>query len=188
MRKFKHNAVSRPVKIVHSANAERGGDEPIHISLEDLLPAEQQVVVDLKNRIVTLLYSDPLGRSKILTQQILSPKAIRVFIPLLKSPDYCPYEALRASIECPEEVLQKVLILPAIKSFEELQPFIDDYSQSLQDAQRQGSEAWEWEVRPIRRAIGDLMNSLLPFGLGVFSLRSSGYRLGRAIVANKTVI
>ena len=127
-------------------------EESIHLSLPGLLPENHRLALNPAKRIVILLYDEPGGEARSVREQIFTPSAMRILIPLLQAyPNYCPYEVLLAQL----------------------------YPISLEEGRKQLQEAREPTMRPLRRAITRIMVGLRPFGLRVTSLRSVGFLLQR---------
>ena len=127
-------------------------EKSIHLSLPGLLPENHMLVLNTAKRIVILLYDEPEGGARSVKEQLFPPSGMRVLIPLLQAyPNYCPYEVLLAHL----------------------------YPISVEEGRKQLQEAHETTMRPVRRAIGSIMDGLHAFGLRVCSIRSVGYVLQR---------
>ncbi len=129
---------------------EEHDDGLLHFSLPGLLRGNHTLVVNLAMRTATLLYNEAGGEARIVTQYQFSPNGMRILLLLLQAyPDYCPYEALLASL----------------------------FPLSLEAARQQLQEEWEVSIRPVRAAIASIVIGLRSFGLSVYSLRGLGYIL-----------
>jgi hypothetical protein len=108
-------------------------------------------VLNLSMRTATLFVSSsPDGETQMLSQQHFTPNGMRVLVPLLQAyPQHCDYEALIASL----------------------------YAFTLPEARQLLRDSWEIALRPVRRAIGGLMDGLRALGLHVRSVRGAGYVL-----------
>ena len=127
-----------------------------HLSLPGLLPSEQRLVLDLEARTLSLLTEGP---SIIVTKQF-SVNELCVIVPLLDFyPHYCPYEVLLAYIS------SNVVTTASIEYCQ----------QRLREALNRGT--WQQELRPIRRALSAVRNKLLPFKLGISTVRERGCSL-----------
>ena len=138
----------------NSANETQAGEGHhealLHLTLEGLLPANQELVVNPAMRTVALLSYAPGGKAEIVEQQHFSPNGMRVLIPLLQAyPKYCLHEVLLASL----------------------------FSLSLDEAYQQMQEMRSLTIRSVRRAIGSLPARLRAFGWQVRSIRGAGYLL-----------
>jgi hypothetical protein len=134
------------------ANMGMPEEDAIHLALPDLLPAYHTLVVNPAKRIVILLYEEPGDGVRSVREQVFTPSAIRILIPLLQAyPLSCTYESLlRYLYPIPVEAVRKQL-----------------------------QEARETTMRPLRRAISTMKAHLHPFGLQVTSLRNTAYVLQR---------
>lgn len=81
------------------ANGEGHQEALLHLTLDGLLPANQELVLNLALRTVTLLYNAPDGKPAMVEQKRFSPNGMRVLVPLLQAyPKYCLHEVLLASL------------------------------------------------------------------------------------------
>lgn len=160
-------------------------DFPAHLHLP-ILPPDQQLVVDPRAKskskfgIVSLLIDSPASSAKVV-HQVFSPVALRLFIPLIKSPQFCPYHYLLAAYQSDWDMVETLLPASSVETAPHFYNLACMYEQRLEEAQATSSEAWEWELRPIRRAMTEIIRNVGDFGLNVFTLRSSGYRIERVI-------
>lgn len=155
--RLKGGFTPQPIMTPHDAASTNMGmpeEGAIHLALAELLPENHTLVVNPAKRIVTLLYDEPGGEARIVEEQVFSPSAIRVLIPLLQAyPNACPYEILLTHLyPTPVEAVRKHL-----------------------------QEAWETTMRPLRRAMSTIKVDLHPFGLQVTSVRNSAYILQRLV-------
>jgi hypothetical protein len=120
----------------------------LHLTLEGLIPSNQELVLNLALRTATLLYNAPDGKPTMVEQQHFSPNGMRVLVPLLQAyPKYCLHEVLLASL----------------------------YSLPLDEAYQQMREMRALTIRSVRRAISSLPAKLHAFGWQVRSIRGAGY-------------
>ncbi len=71
----------------------------LHLTLEGLIPANQELVLNLALRTATLFYHTTDGEQTMVEQQHFSPNGMRVLVPLLQAyPKYCLHEVLFASL------------------------------------------------------------------------------------------
>jgi hypothetical protein len=136
----------------NSANETQAGkghqEALLHLTLEGLIPANQELVLNLALRTATLLYNAPDGKPTMVEQQHFSPNGMRVLVPLLQAyPKYCLHEVLFASL----------------------------FSLPLDEAYQQMREMRSLTIRSVRRAIASLPARLRAFGWQVRSIRGAGY-------------
>ena len=137
-----------------AAPSDRGmsEEESIHLALPGLLRENQNLVLNPAIRTALLFYNEPNGEARVVTEHQFSPSGMCVLIPLLQAyPNYCPYEVLLAHL----------------------------YPISVEAGRTQLQEARETTIRPVRRAIGTIMDGLHQFGLRACSIRSLGDVLQR---------
>jgi hypothetical protein len=119
-----------------------------HLTLEGLIPANQELVLNLSLRTATLFYNTPEGKQTLVEQQKFTPNGMRVLVPLLEAyPKYCLHEMLFASL----------VSLP------------------LDEAYQQMREMRSLTIRSVRRAVATLPSRLRAFGWQVRSIRGAGY-------------
>ena len=120
----------------------------LHLTLEGLIPAKQELVLNLALRTATLLYNAADGKPTMVEQQHFSPNGMRVLVPLLQAyPKYCLHEVLFASL----------------------------FSLPLDEAYQQMREMRSLTIRSVRRAVASLPARLRAFGWQVRSIRGAGY-------------
>jgi hypothetical protein len=120
----------------------------LNLTLEGLIPANQELVLNLDLRTATLFYNTPEGKQTMVEQQHFSPNGMRVLVPLLKAyPKYCLHEDLFASL----------------------------FSLPPDEAYQQMREMHDLTIRSVRRAISSLPAKLRVFGWQVRSIRGAGY-------------
>lgn len=130
------------------ANGEGHQEALLHLTLDGLLPANQELVLNLALRTVTLLYNAPDGKPAMVEQKRFSPNGMRVLVPLLQAyPKYCLHEVLLASL----------------------------FSLPLDEAYQQMREMRSLTIRSVRRAVASLPTRLRAFGWQVRSIRGTGY-------------
>ena len=122
-------------------------EELLHLTLEGLIPAKQELVLNLALRTATLS-SAADGKPTMVEQQHFSPNGMRVLVPLLQAyPKYCLHEVLFASL----------------------------FSLPLDEAYQQMREMRSLTIRSVRRAVASLPTRLRAFGWQVRSIRGAGY-------------
>ncbi|SRR6266536_1352700 len=120
----------------------------LHLTLEGLVPANHELVLNLAERSVTLLSHAPDGKPAMVEQKGFSPNGMRVLVPLLQAyPKYCRHEVLFASL----------------------------FALPLDEAYQQMREMHALTIRSVRRAIASLPAKLRAFGWQVRSIRGAGY-------------
>jgi len=120
----------------------------LNLTLEGLMPANQELVLNLALRTATLFYHTTDGEQTMVEQQHFSPNGMRVLVPLLQAyPKYCLHEVLFASL----------------------------YSLPLDKAYQQMREMRALTIRSVRRAVASLPTKLRAFGWQVRSIRGAGY-------------
>ncbi len=120
----------------------------LNLTLEGLMPANQELVLNLALRTATLFYHTTDGAQTMVEQQHFSPNGMRVLVPLLQAyPKYCLHEVLFASL----------------------------YSLPLDKAYQQMREMRALTIRSARRAVASLPTKLRAFGWQVRSIRGAGY-------------
>jgi hypothetical protein len=120
----------------------------LHLTLEGLIPPNQELVLNIVLRTATLLHNATDGKATVVEQQHFSPNGMRVLVPLLRAyPRYCLHEVLFASL----------------------------FSLPLEVAERQMREMRSLTIRSVRRAVASLPSRLRAFGWQVRSIRGAGY-------------
>jgi hypothetical protein len=148
----------------------------VHLILP-FLPTGRLLAVDLDLGILSLVQHQP---ACVLMNYTLTPNAMRLFILLLKSPNYCPFEYLIAALQAPEEVFRQVLLTPSLhdRAIPEIVLFhslVEDYAKRI-DLAVPGKER-EWYLRQMRRFMTEVIAGVKHFDLSVFTLRTCGYGL-----------
>ena len=160
--------VRRPV---HACDQEE--DQPRLFPLEGVLPPGYALVVGTTTFIVSLVSTAASGGNPIVRLRVLTEPELRVLLPLLEWPSYCPYEILRASRTCGLEVLLSGLFAPLVRRGE-WQRCIREQVAILERAREQGQ--WKKALRDVYYALSDLRGKLRAFGLEV-ALAGEGYGL-----------
>lgn len=133
-----------------NTSAHHYAEDLLHFSLDGLLPPEQTLIVNPSTRTATLLSQSPDETRHIMAQQHFTPNSMHALIPLLTAyPHYCAYDTILAGLL-----------------------FV-----SLEEARQQLANTWEIAIRPIRRAISNLVIKLRAFGLRIHNIRGTGYLL-----------
>ena len=120
------------------------------LTLEGLIPANQELVLNLALRTATLFSSATDGKPTMVEQKRFSPNGMLVLVPLLQAyPKYCHHEVLIASL----------------------------FSLPLDEAYQQMRAMPSLTIRALRRAISSLPTRLRAFGWRVRSIRGAGYMI-----------
>jgi len=89
----------------------------LHLTLEGLIPANYEFVLNLALHTATLLDNTPEGKQTMVEQQKFSPNGMLVLVPLLQAyPKYCHHEVLIASLfSLPlDEAYQQMREMPSL--------------------------------------------------------------------------
>jgi hypothetical protein len=122
----------------------------LHLKLEGLLPANQELVVNPALGTATVLTSDSDGKTEVVQKQHFSPNGMLVLVPLLQAyPRMCPHDVLFAHL-C---------------------------SLPLDQAHQQMQENRSLAIPSVYYAISTLPVRLRAFGWGVVSEIGYGYLL-----------
>src|SRR5260370_14144997 len=123
----------------------------LQLTLEGLIPANHEFVINLALHTATLLDNTPEGKQTMVEQQKFSPNGMLGLVPLLQAyPKYCHHEVLIASL----------------------------FSLPLDEAYQQMREMPSLSIRALRRAISSLLTRLPAFGWRVRSILGAGYLVG----------
>ena len=144
--------------------------------LGGLLPVGQALSVNTTYLIVSLVSTSPVNGNPILLERPVTEPNMRLLLPLLDSPHYCPHEVLRASLFYSYQRLLAGLFSPEGGAREEWLATIQKQALLLERAQELG--AWKRELKPLYKALSVLRSKLHPFGLEIAtSISSSAYAL-----------
>jgi len=144
------------ISVLHEKAYTKGVEAISYLSLPGLLSENQQLAINVKKRILSLLAEGPV----LLEQQQLTDNEMRVFMPILESfPQSCPYEVLLSS-------LSSATVDSASSTL---------WQRRLKEAQK--SRTWHQELRPLRRALSSLRGKLHFFGLAIATARERGCNL-----------
>jgi len=101
---------------------------------------------------------------------------MRVLLPLLEAPCYCPHEFLLASLYCSYQGLLTGLFSPQRAAGEEWLAVVQQTRLLLECAQVRGT--WRKELKQLYNMLSELRTKLRPFGLGItISAAGSAYAL-----------
>lgn len=150
------------------------------------MPAEQRLVVNLEEQIVTLFLP---ASEKILAQSQFPPSAFRALILLFKSPRGASYAELLASLHCPESMIKLILAAHTSDDVPAFQAEVTHWQEHLAEAAakvEKDPEALERELKPVRWAVKE-KRGIQPiarktgFGWRIRVLPRRGYILLRAL-------
>ena len=140
------------------------GELPL-FSLDGLLPVDQALSVNTSCLVVSLVSKNAASENPIRLQRPLTELQMRVLLPLLESPRYCPHGILLASLFCSSRGLQAGLFSPQGAAREEWLAVVQQTCLLLECAQAQGM--WRKELKQLYNVLSELRPKLRPFGLGI---------------------
>jgi len=144
--------------------------------LEGLLPAGQALSVNTAYLIISLVSTNSVSGNPILLQRLMTELQMRLLLPLLESPHYCPHEVLYASLFYSYRGLLAGLFSSDCTAREEWQTTIEEKRVFLQRAHESGS--LKRDLKPLYNALSKLRSKLRPFGLEIaISTSRSAYAL-----------
>ncbi len=144
--------------------------------LEGLLPAGEALSVNTVYLIVSLVSTNSVSGNPILLQRPMTELQMRLLLPLLESPHYCPHEVLYASLFYSYRGLLAGLFSSDCTAREEWQTTIEEKRVFLQRAHESGS--LKRDLKPLYNALSKLRSKLRPFGLEIaISTSRSAYAL-----------
>jgi hypothetical protein len=147
------------------------GDDLLLFPLEGLLPAGQALSVNTTYLVVSLVLTNSTSENPILLQRLLTELQMRLLLPLLESPHYCPHEVLYTSLFCSYRGLLARHFSSDSTAREEWLAAIEETRSLLERAQARGM--WRKELKQIYNVLSELRVKLRPFGLGI-SISTSG--------------
>jgi len=145
-------------------------------SLDGLLPVDQALSVNSDCLVVSLVSTDSASANPILLQRLMTELQMRLLLPLLESPHYCPHEVLYASLFYSYRGLLAGLFSSDCIARKEWQTTIEEKRVFLQRAHESGS--LKRDLKPLYNALSKLRSKLRPFGLEIaISTSRSAYAL-----------
>jgi hypothetical protein len=145
--------------------AEERESELLLFSLHGLLPVEQALSVNTDCLVVSLVSTNAASGNPILLQRSLTDLQMRILLPLLESPRYCPHEFLYASLCYSHQRLLAGLFSPQRAAREEWLAAVQEARLLLECAQARGT--WRKELKQLYNVLSELRPKLHPFGLGI---------------------
>ncbi|TME08643.1 MAG: hypothetical protein E6I80_09625 [Chloroflexi bacterium] len=162
------------VKAQWSSNERK--DDLHFFPLEGLLPAGQALSVNTAYLVISLVSTNSVSGNPILLQRLMTELQMRLLLPLLESPHYCPHEVLYASLFYSYRGLLAGLFSSDCSAREEWQTTIEEKRVFLQRAHESGS--LKRDLKPLYNALSKLRSKLRPFGLEIaISTSRSAYAL-----------
>jgi hypothetical protein len=146
------------------------GELPL-FSLDGLLPLGQALSVNTDCLVVSLALTHSANGNPILLQRLLTELQMRLLLPLLESPHYCPHEVLYTSLFCSYRGLLARHFSSDSTAREEWLAAMQETRSLLERAQARGM--WRKELKQIYNVLSELRAKLRPFGLGI-SISTSG--------------
>src|SRR6266581_1411798 len=134
-------------------------------SLDGLLPVAQALSVNTDCLVISLVSTHPVSENPILLQRSLTEHQMRLLLPLLESPHYCPHEFLYASLFCSYQGLFAGLFSLRRDAEEEWHFVVQEARLHLECAQARGT--WRKELKQLYNVLSELRTKLRPFGLGI---------------------
>ena len=155
--------MEEPIKVQEVCNEREDG--LLLFPLEGLLPAGQALSVNTAYLIVSLVATNAVSGNPILLQRPVTELQMRILLPLLQFPHYCPHEFLLASLVCSYRGLVAGLFSSDSTAKEEWQATVEEKSAFLKRAQELGT--WKRDLKPLYNALSKLRHKLRPFGLEI---------------------
>ena len=149
---------------------ERESELPL-FSLDGLLPVAQALSVNMDCLVISLVSTHAVSENPILLQRSLTELQMRLLLPLLESPRFCPHEVLYASLFCSCQGLFAGLFSTKRVAEEEWHAVVQEARLHLECAQTRGM--WRKELKQIYNVLSELRAKLRPFGIGI-SVSTSG--------------
>ena len=150
-------------------------DDLLLFPVEGLLPAGQALSVNTNYLILSLVLTNSTSVNPILLQRLLTELQMRLLLPLLESPHYCPHEVLYTSLFYSYRGLLAGLFSSNSTAREEWLAAIEEKRVFLQRAQE--SRTRKRELKPLYNALSKLRSKLRPFGLEI-AISTSGSAYG----------
>ena len=165
----------KKMSIVPPFTDERESELPL-FSLDGLLPVGQALSVNTDCLVVSLVSTNAASGNPILLQRLVTELQMRVLLPLLEAPCYCPHEFLLASLYCSYQGLLTGLFSPERAAGEEWLAVVQQTRLLLECAQVRGT--WRKELKQLYNMLSELRTKLRPLGVGItVSASGSAYAL-----------
>src|SRR5260370_21311647 len=123
-------------------------------SLDGLLPVAQALSVNTDCLVISLVSTHPVSENPILLQRSLTELQMRLLLPLLESPHYCPHEFLYASLFSSCQGLFAGLFSTRRVAEEEWHAVVQDARLHLECAQARG--VWSKELKQLYNVLSGL--------------------------------
>jgi len=144
--------------------------------LEGLLPAGQGLSVNTTYLVVSLISRNSASGNPIRRQKLLTEPQMRLLLPLLQSPHYCPHQVLYASLSCSYQGLLAGLFSSDSTTTKEWAATLEESRVRMQHAYELG--IWKRELKQLYNTLSQLRTKLRSFGLAItVSITESAYTL-----------
>jgi hypothetical protein len=152
-------------------------NDDLHLfRLEGLLPADHALSVNTSHLIISLVVTDRVNANPVLLERPVTETNMRLLLPLLAWPHYCPHEVLSASLISPYHCLLDGIFKPDSTCGQEWRGIVEANHRLLRQAKVRGT--WKKELKPLYKALSETRPKLHPFGLEIaISISSSAYAL-----------
>jgi hypothetical protein len=144
--------------------------------LEGLLPVGQALSVNTTYLVISLIARNSANGNPILRQKLLTEPQMRLLLPLLQSPHYCPHQVLYASLSCSYRGLLAGLFSSNSTSTKEWTVTLEESRVRMQRAYELGIR--KRELKQLYNTLSQLRIKLRSFGLAIaVSITESAYTL-----------
>jgi hypothetical protein len=141
--------------------AQHTEEEILHYSLDELLPENQALALNVLLGTLSLISIEPPQPfPRMVAEQQFTDSELSLLLPLLHAhPHYCPYEVLLASFN--HRIVSEVTVERCRKR--------------LHEAQLEG--IWDQEMRPVRNVLSRTRMKMRSFNIEIASILETGYVL-----------
>ncbi len=144
--------------------------------LEGLLPAGQGLSVNTTYLVISLISRNSANGNPILQQKLLTEPQMRLLLPLLQSPYYCPHQVLYASLSCSYRGLLAGLFSSDSTTTKEWAATLEESRARMRRAHELGTS--KKELKHVYNTLSQLRTKLRSFGLAItVSITESAYTL-----------
>lgn len=152
---------------------EQGNDRIYHFELDNILP-ERMLLVNISTFIISLISKSDEQHQSIVVQRVLTDTEMRVFLPLLASPTYCPHEVLQAGYHSNYDILLGAVFPTRESTLSDWNGLVEEHRSRLYAADERGTK--RRTMRGVYNALFSLRQKLEEFGLTIRA-RKDGYYL-----------
>ncbi len=156
---------------------EQENDRIYHFDLGDILP-ERVLLVNISMFIISLIAKSNQHHQGIVVQRVLTDTEMRVLLPLLASPSYCPHEVLQASYHSNYDILLGAIFPTRESTLSDWNCLVEEYRLRLYAADAQGTK--RRTMRGVYNALFSLRQKLEEFGFTIRA-RKDGYYLSSLV-------